>query len=94
MDEGERKAIPGALYYRGIDVKEIVKADKREHRYGYEETRRESAEDGCDFYHRCPFATEQCKKRPELTDAFEKTGASGEGLEHLVRCWNPVRQDT
>ena len=38
MDEGERKAIPGALYYRGIDVKEIVKADKREHRYGYEET--------------------------------------------------------
>ena len=63
-------------------------------RYGYEETRRESAEDGCDFYHRCPFATEQCKKRPELTDALEKTGASGEGLEHLVRCWNPVRLDT
>lgn len=37
MDEGERKAIPGELYYRGIDVKDLVKADKREHRYGYEE---------------------------------------------------------
>ena len=37
MDEGERKAVPGELYYRGIDVKELVKADKREHRFGYEE---------------------------------------------------------
>ncbi len=38
MDEGERKAIPGELFYRGIDVKDIVRADKREHRFGYEET--------------------------------------------------------
>ena len=38
MDEGERKAIPGELYYRGINVKDIVQADKREHRFGYEET--------------------------------------------------------
>ena len=37
MDEGERKAVPGELYYRGIDVKELVRADKREHRFGYEE---------------------------------------------------------
>ena len=37
MDEGERRAVPGELYYRGIDVKELVKADKREHRFGYEE---------------------------------------------------------
>ena len=37
MDEGERKAVPGELYYRGIDVKELVMADKREHRFGYEE---------------------------------------------------------
>ena len=38
MDEGEKRAIPGELYYRGINVKDIVKADKREHRFGYEET--------------------------------------------------------
>ena len=35
MDEGERKAIPGELYYRGINVKDIVQADRREHRFGY-----------------------------------------------------------
>ena len=38
MDEGEKQAIPGELYYRGINVKDIVQADKREHRFGYEET--------------------------------------------------------
>ena len=38
MDEGERKAVPGELYYRGINVRDIVAADKREHRFGYEET--------------------------------------------------------
>ena len=35
--EGERLAVPGELYYRGISVKDIVAADRREHRYGYEE---------------------------------------------------------
>ena len=38
MDEGERQAVPGELYYRGINVRDIVAADKREHRFGYEET--------------------------------------------------------
>jgi len=38
LNEGERQPIPGELYYRGIDVKDIVAADKREHRFGYEET--------------------------------------------------------
>ena len=38
MDEGEKQAIPGELYYRGINVKDIVTADRREHRFGYEET--------------------------------------------------------
>ena len=38
MDEGEKRAIPGELYYRGINVNDIVQADKREHRFGYEET--------------------------------------------------------
>jgi citrate synthase len=38
VSEGEKQAIPGELYYRGINVKDIVAADKREHRYGYEET--------------------------------------------------------
>ena len=38
MNEGEKQPIPGELYYRGIDVKDIVDADRREHRFGYEET--------------------------------------------------------
>ncbi len=38
MNEGERQAIPGELYYRGINVNDIVEADRREHRFGYEET--------------------------------------------------------
>lgn len=38
VDEGEKRAIPGELYYRGIDVRDIVQADKRERRFGYEET--------------------------------------------------------
>ena len=38
MNEGEKQPIPGELFYRGIDVKDIVQADKREHRFGYEET--------------------------------------------------------
>ena len=38
VSEGEKQAIPGELYYRGINVKDIVQADRREHRFGYEET--------------------------------------------------------
>ena len=38
MNEGEKQPIPGELYYRGINVKDIVQADRREHRFGYEET--------------------------------------------------------
>ncbi len=38
ISEGERQPIPGELYYRGINVKDIVSADRREHRFGYEET--------------------------------------------------------
>ena len=38
MNEGEKQAVEGELYYRGINVKDIVAADKREHRFGYEET--------------------------------------------------------
>lgn len=65
-------------------------------RYAYKETRREPAPDGCDFYHRCPYATDQCKKRPDLTDALaaeDGEEASEQRREHLVRCWNPVRSD-
>ena len=53
-------------------------------RFGYQETRREPAPDGCDFYHRCPFATDRCRQRPELTSVLEdaedengKTGKNG-----------------
>ncbi|MDE3275650.1 MAG: citrate synthase [Verrucomicrobiota bacterium] len=38
VSEGEKQAIPGELFYRGINVRDIVAADKREHRFGYEET--------------------------------------------------------
>ena len=38
VSEGEKQAIPGELFYRGIDVSDMVRADKREHRFGYEET--------------------------------------------------------
>ena len=38
MNEGEKQPIHGELYYRGINVRDIVRADKREHKFGYEET--------------------------------------------------------
>jgi len=38
MSEGEKQAVEGELYYRGINVKDIVAADRREHRFGYEES--------------------------------------------------------
>jgi citrate synthase len=38
IDEGEKVAIPGKLYYRGIDVEDIVAAAEKEQRFGFEET--------------------------------------------------------
>jgi len=38
ISEGEKLPVPGELYYRGINVRDIIQADKREHRFGYEET--------------------------------------------------------
>ncbi len=38
VSEGEKQPIPGELYYRGINVRDIVQADRRERRFGYEET--------------------------------------------------------
>ena len=37
VNEGEKQAVPGELYYRGISVKDLVAADRKEHRSGYEE---------------------------------------------------------
>ncbi|MGN0854100.1 MAG: citrate synthase [Kiritimatiellia bacterium] len=37
VSEGEKQAVPGALFYRGINVRDLVQADRKEHRYGYEE---------------------------------------------------------
>ncbi len=37
MDEGERVAVDGKLYYRGIDVESLVASAYAEKRYGYEE---------------------------------------------------------
>ena len=71
-------------------IPEIEEGDELS-RYGYQETRRESAPDGCDFYHRCPFATEQCRQRPELRDVLSETQRTEKNSEHFVRCWNPVR---
>jgi len=38
VDEGEKVAIPGKLFYRGIDVEDIVAAAARDNRFCYEET--------------------------------------------------------
>ncbi|MFA6508463.1 MAG: citrate/2-methylcitrate synthase [Treponemataceae bacterium] len=38
MDEGDRVAVAGKLYYRGIDVEDLVTAAANEKRFGYEET--------------------------------------------------------
>ncbi len=38
MDEGERIAIDGKLYYRGIDVEELVAGAAAANRFGFEET--------------------------------------------------------
>ncbi|MDR2900114.1 MAG: citrate/2-methylcitrate synthase [Treponema sp.] len=38
IDEGEKVAIPGKLYYRGIDVEDIVASAEKEQRFGFEET--------------------------------------------------------
>jgi citrate synthase len=37
IDEGEKVAVDGKLYYRGIDVEDLVSAAEREGRYGFEE---------------------------------------------------------
>ncbi|GHT79486.1 citrate synthase [Spirochaetia bacterium] len=37
MDEGEKVAVDGKLYYRGIDVEDLVAAAAAEGRYGFEE---------------------------------------------------------
>jgi oligopeptide/dipeptide ABC transporter ATP-binding protein len=57
-------------------------------RYAYQETRREPAPDGCDFYHRCPYASSHCHKKPGLVNIAGK----GEP-EHLVRCCMPTLFD-
>ena len=38
IDEGEKVAIPGKLYYRGIDLEDIVSTAAAEGRFAYEET--------------------------------------------------------
>src|SRR5690554_8188789 len=39
--DGSLKPIPGKLYYRGLDVEELVKGVQNENRLGFEETRSE-----------------------------------------------------
>ena len=38
LDDGTLKAIPGKLYYRGMDVEELVHGIQQENRLGFEET--------------------------------------------------------
>ncbi|MDR2784333.1 MAG: citrate synthase, partial [Treponema sp.] len=38
IDEGEKIAVDGKLYYRGIDVEDLVMAAEKEGRFGFEET--------------------------------------------------------
>ena len=37
VSEGEKMAIPGQLFYRGIDIADLVRSCEAEHRFGYEE---------------------------------------------------------
>ncbi len=37
VSEGEKQPVPGELFYRGINVRDIVNGARHEHRYGYEE---------------------------------------------------------
>ena len=85
--KGMRDQLPGDVQLRQR-VMGLIRDTYR--RYGFTETRRESAPEGCDFYHRCPFATEQCRKRPDLTDVLPPESGAQKGREHFVRCWNPV----
>lgn len=38
MNEGERESIPGELYYRGYNIRDIVTNCQKEERFGFEET--------------------------------------------------------
>jgi citrate synthase len=38
VDEGEKVAVPGKLYYRGIDVEDIVSSAEKNNRFCFEET--------------------------------------------------------
>lgn len=38
VSEGEKQAVPGELFYRGINVADIAAGARRDHRLGYEET--------------------------------------------------------
>ena len=37
MDEGEKTPVPGALYYRGVNVEDLVRNCQKERRFGFEE---------------------------------------------------------
>ena len=37
MDEGEKTPVPGALYYRGVNVEDLVRNCQKERRLGFEE---------------------------------------------------------
>ncbi|MCQ2391970.1 MAG: citrate/2-methylcitrate synthase [Kiritimatiellae bacterium] len=37
VSEGEKLAVPGQLFYRGVDVYDLVKSCEAEHRFGFEE---------------------------------------------------------
>lgn len=65
-------------------IPEIEEADELQ-QYGFDQTRREAAPEGCDFYHRCPYATEACKKRPDLADCRDlDTDAAAGGTDAPV----------
>ena len=37
LNEGEREAVPGELYYRGYNIRDIIQSCRTEDRFGYEE---------------------------------------------------------
>ena len=60
-------------------IPEIEEADELR-QYGFDQTRREAPPEACDFYHRCPYATEECRTtEPALQEV---------GSKHWVACYH------
>lgn len=59
--------------------------------YGFEQTRREAVKGSCGFYHRCPYATEACRRMPELVSVLDgESVGGGEGAGFVGKAPSPA----